>query len=63
MLKGPEVSKIAGVEIYYYGQKDKSDRFHGKGILYIPKTNYLYYGFFADNDKDNFGREFYNEQL
>lgn len=51
MLKGPEVSKIAGVEIYYYGQKDKSDRFHGKGILYIPKTNYLYYGFFADNDK------------
>jgi len=31
---------------------------HGKGILFIPKTRYLYYGFFKNNKRDGFGREF-----
>ena len=68
MLKRVDIEKIGGdKDRYYFGQvyydKDKEkDIKHGKGILFIPGQNLLYYGFFKDNKKHGFGRCFYDER-
>jgi len=54
----PQIEK--GDKIYF-GQKDSSNRMHGKGILYVSKDNYLYYGHFKADMKHGFGKEFYSE--
>jgi hypothetical protein len=35
---------------------------HGKGILFVPKDKYIYYGYFQRDEKHGFGREFYDEK-
>lgn len=35
---------------------------HGKGILFVPKDKYIYYGYFQRDEKHGFGREFYDEE-
>jgi len=45
----------------YFGQSNNKGEKHGKGILFIEKEKYIYYGFFANDKKHGFGKEFYDQ--
>ena len=45
----------------YFGQLNDKGEKHGKGILFNEKEKYLYYGFWANDQKHGFGKEFYDQ--
>ena len=62
LMTEPKKRKVQGGEAYYFGQLNEKGEMHGRGVLFMPKTKYLYYGFFAGDQRHGFGREFYDEK-
>lgn len=61
LMPEPKKMKVQGGEAFYFGQLNEENQMHGKGVLFIAKQKYLYYGFFRANEKHGYGREFYDE--